>query len=407
MRGYVFLLVFALAMTLVSAHGLDRHHHRRDVYSQMRGGTGGGYGPRLNSTGTRPTGARPTSFKVPTAQGKQARLFAWYSKTPHDESDAEQVFIIIHGVKRNADSYWATLNNAWADARNMSLGSASPNSIRVAPLFFSSERDEPALNATTLGWGDPSGWTGGDGSTHPSGSNLSPFGALDALLDHFSSMQKFPKVKRVTFVAHGAGAQVLQRYAVLGADSKRPSLAVRYVIADPSTMLYFTRDRPVEVNATECPRFNDFRYGFSNYSAPYPLAGSRASLFKRYLKRDVRYLIGEEDTRSDKGDQLCGGKATGGPIRRDRSYNYWAYLRLLAGKASIPPYPGYFPALDKSKSKAANVTSVQNFPKSTATDRSRFRTAAFKHKLFKVPDAGHNHTAILRSSEGLAAIFGS
>jgi hypothetical protein len=48
-------------------------------------------------------------------------------------------------------------------------------------------------------------------------------------------------MKTITFLGHGGGAQVVQRYAVLGRENPaKKRISVRYVVADPSSMLYFT-----------------------------------------------------------------------------------------------------------------------------------------------------------------------
>lgn len=314
-----------------------------------------------------------------------------------------------HGVDRNANTYWKILNNAWAAARDSGYSHANDLSIRLAPLFFSTDRDSEALNSSTLAWGDPNAWTGGDGSTHPSGSDLSTFTVLDALVDKYSDSSNFPHMKRIVFVAHGGGAQVVQRYAVLGRTS---SVDIRYVVGDPSSMLYFTKDRPVKVDTSSCPAYNDFRYGLDNYDEPYSLSGSAVSLFKRYASRDVHYLVGLEDTSADDGDQLCGGRAAGGSARRDRSQDYWAYLHLLAGSTSTPDYPGYYPALDSSKSApssraTSSSSSKSSYPTSSKSTIAKFKSAGadLAHTFHGVEGAGHSASEVLESSVGLDAIF--
>lgn len=386
--------------------GHSRLLESRDAYTDLRETQDAGLGPTLTDPGARPAGAVATNIPVGNLG---ATLFAWQSKTPKKESDAKEVFIILHGVKRNAGTYFSILNNAWAKARDADYGNADEDSIRLAPLLFSTERDSEALNATTLAWADPNVWTGGDGSTHPPMSDISVFTVLDALLDRYANRSKYPKMRTVTFLAHGGGGQVIQRYAVLGKDSPRSAVKVRYVVGDPSSMLYFTVDRPVPVDEKACPRFNDFRYGFSDYNAPYSLQGrGRSALYKRYISRDVRYAIGESDTRIDKGDQSCMGRAAGGPYRRDRSLDYWAYLHLLGGANKIPDYPGWFPALDSDAVKAQANKNTTGYITSTPTSRRKFpKKANIQHKLFTVPDAGHSAKAVLGSSEGREAIFGS
>ncbi|CAO1636699.1 unnamed protein product [Sympodiomycopsis kandeliae] len=377
---------------------------KRDAYTDLRMTQDGGDGPTLANVGTRPAGAEATTIPM----GLGADLFAWKSKTPHKDADAKQVFIILHGIKRNAGTYFSILNNAFAKARDAGAENADKDSIRLAPLLFSTERDAAALNSTTLGWADPNVWTGGDGSTHPPLSGLSVFTVLDKLLERFADKSKYPKMRQITFLAHGGGAQVIQRYAVLGRNSPRSSVEVRYVVGDPSSMLYFTEDRPVSVDKQTCPRFNDFRYGFNDYQAPYSLRGqSPSDLYKRYIKRDVRYTIGEADTRIDKGDQSCMGRAAGGPFRRDRSLDYWAYLHLLGGSSKIPEYPGWFPALDSDGAKAQANKNSTDFPTSSKSARKAFpKKAKIHHQLFTIPDAGHSAKAVFGSDAGRDAIFG-
>lgn len=325
----------------------------------------------------------------------------------HDESEARNAFVIIHGVKRNADVYFKVLNNAWAKARDAGSPEADKDSIRVAPLFFSTVRDEKVLNDSTLAWPDPNAWTGGDGSNHPAGSNVSVFTVLDGLLQRFADKTAYPKLRRLTFVAHGGGAQVLQRYAVLGQDVPSDSdLEVRYVIGDPSTQLYFTQDRPVPVDTSatgpeSCPTFNDFRYGLDKYTAPYllmpPMGAS--DLFKRYLSRDVHYLVGANDTRADKGDQLCGGLAAGGSARRDRNDNYWAYLHLLSGKVPTPKYPGWFPALDSGKKGPTPRTSTSTTSSSTTATSGGAKSTGAAAKGTKSDDDDDDDDAVVTDAK--------
>lgn len=194
---------------------------------------------------------------------------------------------------------------------------------------------------------------------------------------------------------------MIQRYAVLG-RSARSGVSLRYVVGDPSTMLYFTRDRPVAVDTSSCPRFNDFRYGFSNYYEPYGLADSQAGLFKRYAGRDMRYIIGLDDESTTNGDQTCAGRGAGGAVRRDRSLAYWKYIHLLAGYAasSYDSFPGTFPALDSRQKADSSIPTTSN--KATL---SAYKNTKIGHKLYQVSGAGHSATEVFESTEGLAALF--
>lgn len=394
----VTLLCFLLFFELVTAGSTSLDRVRRDAYTTLRAATHGGNGPQLTTVGAIPPGAHAANIPV---GNNGADVFAWVSSTPAQESSATSAYIILHGIDRNAGFYYNVLSNANQAALRAMLPGASPNTLLVAPLFFSTTQDVRAYNASSLAWADPNAWTGGDGSTHPESSNVSVFTVLDTLLEKYS---KYSGMRNVTFVAHGGGAQVLQRYAVVGKDPPNSNVAVRYVIGDPSSMLYFTRDRPVPFNPATCPMYDDFRYGFSNYTAPYALEpNSPPDLFRRYIARDVRYVIGLGDVVKDEGDQLCAGRATGGPERKDRSLDYWAYLNLLANTTGpTPDYPGFYPALDTRKRG-----DPPGYLTSTPEERQGFATGQLRHQMYYIDGAGHNADQVYGSGDGQKAIFGA
>lgn len=388
--------LFLVLLALSTTHATPT---KRDAFTSVRGTVGD---KSLTSIGARPAGAYPRPLPVtPTSN-----IFTWYSKTPHNEADAESAFIIVHGINRNAGTYWSILNNAYSKARDAGIGSARPNSIRVAPLFFSTVEDVGAYNATDLAWGDSNAWTAGEPSTHPRGSGISSFAVLDMLLARFASGVEYPKMKTITFVAHGGGAQMLQRYAVLGAANPDPArLSVRYVVGDPSSQLYFTQDRPVGVDTQSCPLWDTYRYGTQRYTANYgTLNAARApALFKAYASKEVRYVVGLADTASSKGDQTCMAHAVGGNMRRNRNLAYWKYIHLLAGTDpdQVKQFPGTFPALDAKYGE----TTQRNIPRSSAGVVSRYRGVQIAHSLTVVQGAGHSASKVYSSTEGRNALF--
>lgn len=135
----------------------------------------------MRSTGSRPGGAFGTTLKL-----SKGNMFAWQSKTPHQESDAEAVYIVVHGVDRNANDYFSYLNNAYLSARQEKLANAPKNSLRIAPLFFDVSADAQALNDSTLAWPADNTWATGEGSSHPKGSDLSSLSVFDQLVEKYS-----------------------------------------------------------------------------------------------------------------------------------------------------------------------------------------------------------------------------
>lgn len=352
---------------------------------------------RAGLPSTRPKYASPTTYPISSgAQG--TNIFAWQSKTPSDQSQTQKVYISMHGVARDADVYFTAINQAYVAARKAGLPGAQGSVLRVAPLFFDADADANKLNDTTLAWGQDNDWAAAAVSQHPESAGISSMSVLDQLVQRFSNQQSFPNVQSITFVGHGGGALLLQRYATLrpqSADDGR--VALRYVVANPSTFLYLTTDRPSPVDTDTCDYYNDFYYGLDSYDIPYTAdIDSPSSLFKTYVGRDVRYVVGLKDVSSVDGDQSCGARAMGGDYRKDRTLAFWKYINLLAygaGRqttASMSSFPG-------------NFSDIQ----SGNTDTTDFRTDNFKHTLTQIKSVGHDATQIMTSKPGMRAIFGN
>lgn len=393
------LVLSLVLLCLVTTSPANARRHKRDAFTNARGTRGDTY---LESVGRTPAGAYARSLPVtPNSQ-----IFTWYSKTPHNESSAESAFIVIHGINRNAHTYWTILNNAWAKARDAALGSAKVNSIRVAPLFFSRYEDEGVYNKSQLAWGDSNAWAAGEPSTHPMRSSVSSFAVLDSLLLRFSNKTAYPNMQYITFLAHGGGSQLVQRYAVMGLPNPDPTrLSIRYVVGDPSSELYFTGDRPVGVDKASCPTWNDYRYGVQKYSTNYGTLNSvvAPALFKAYAAKEVRYIVGLNDTSPSNGDQTCMAHAVGGIKRRNRNLAYWKYIHLLSGynPDNFTNFPGTFPALDP-KYGATNQT---NIPKTGAITAKKYQGTTLIHTLTTIMNVGHSASKVYGSEGGMNALF--
>ena len=134
----------------------------------------------------------------------------------------------------------------------------------------------------------------------------------------------------------------MHRYAVLNnmdevlrAAGKR----VSYVVANPSSYLYLTPERPSAASSTgfarydaaACPDYHQYRYGTENLLR-YAGQQNTATLFARFAAREVAYLLGTADNnpQHEQLDQNCGAQA-GGAHRLERGRNYIRYERYLAG----------------------------------------------------------------------------
>lgn len=236
----------------------------------------------------------------------------------------ERVLIIIHGRPRNAQTYLQS------GERAVELAGKSATTLVIAPQFLN-ESDvaiHPVAD-TVLRW-QGNDWMAGGESTAPF--RLSSYQALDEIIARLSDRQQFPDVQQIVIAGHSGGAQVVQRYALLGHDQPAPEAAgvkVRYVIANPSSYAYFDERRPVAFNHAGCPNFNRWKYGLTDLPA-YAEGQTPAQMQEKYLKRDIVYLLGQQDIDPNHPalDKSCEAKAQG-PYRLARGRNYFDYLKRL------------------------------------------------------------------------------
>lgn len=251
-----------------------------------------------------------------------------------DLSEIREVVIIIHGLNRNADEYFDT-----AQALLKESGRNEKEILVLAPKFPGLTDQQNELDDLPV-W-HAQDWAAGLAATK-SHRALSAFEVMDDLLLKVTDKVDFPAVTSVNVAGHSAGAQLVQRYAVLNhvdEQIRARSLDLRYIVANPSSFLYFTTQRPSEKTfkdfaAAQCPAFNQYRYGMDNMSH-YETGHSTNGLFKRYAYRNVVYLMGgsDNDPAHKYLDTSCPAMAQGS-TRLARAQAYVRYERFLAGRAA-------------------------------------------------------------------------
>lgn len=266
---------------------------------------------------------------VKTAEG--AGVIPVYSDHKIDATapDVRRVLIIVHGILRNADVYFATGQKIVQNA-----GDAATGTMVVAPQFLT-QTDVQAnhLPSDTLGW-NRNGWARGDAAASPA--PISSFSALDAVLAHFADRTRYPALQEVLLIGHSGGGRILNRYVAASdgeAALRKAGIPIRYVMANPGSYVYFDDKRPTAdgrlqtVDRQACPAVNKWQYGLDD-APPYVATQSAAALEARYATRNVVYLLGGADT-DPKGhffDQSCAAMAQG-PTRLARGHAYFNYLK--------------------------------------------------------------------------------
>lgn len=269
----------------------------------------------------------------------------------------ERVLIVIHGRLRNAETYRKSGEVA------AELAGQTANTLVIAPQFLNeSDVSLYSLPASVLRW-QGNEWMGGGLSTGPN--PLSSYAALDEIVGRLSDRKQFPDVKQIVIFGHSGGAQVVQRYALLAQEQpalKTEGIRLRYVVANPSSYAYFNEQRPVAFDHAKCPGFNRWKYGLVD---PPIYAGGQtpAQLEGRYVKREVIYLLGQQDTDPQHPalDKSCAAKAQGA-YRLERGKLFFGYL-------------------------------LRRHPEGV------------NQRLIEVPGVGHNGDGMLTSPEGQKAIF--
>ncbi|MCE0464410.1 MULTISPECIES: alpha/beta fold hydrolase [Pseudomonas] len=265
----------------------------------------------------------------------------------------QRVLIILHGRLRNAETYLHSAEKAAGQAGQLAT------TLIIAPQFLN-EQDvlRHQLPAELLRW-QGNEWMAGGLSTGPH--PLSSFQVLDEIMARVSDRQQFPDVKEIVIAGHSGGAQVVQRYALLARGPFR--IPPRFVVANPSSYAYFDAQRPMAFAPASCPSFDQWKYGLQNLPA-YAAGQTPAQLEEHYIKRDIVYLLGQQDTDPEHPalDKGCEAQ-TQGPYRLLRGHFFFDYL-------------------------------------------TRRHPVGLNQRLIEVPGVGHDGDGMFNSAEGLKVLFG-
>lgn len=239
--------------------------------------------------------------------------------------------VLMHGRLRNADAYFDLAQQARA-----AVGGDSEETLLIVPQFLAAaDVHAHRLTPDTLHW-EWTGWMGGDAARGPA--PLSSFDALDAIVERLARRDSFPSLKTVVIAGHSGGGQVAQRYAVLTRAEGRltsQGVALRYVIANPSSYVYFDALRPTAeggfapFDVAQCPKFNDWKYGLNRLPAYAGAGDGEMALEEVYARRDVTVLLGSLDCDPEHPalDKSCAAQAQGSH-RLARGLAYARYMRV-------------------------------------------------------------------------------
>ena len=316
----------------------------------------------------------PERIKIKTTLGET--LIPAFTNSNIDKPNAsiKRAVVVVHGRLRDADKYFDLTMRA------ANASGAASDTIIIAPQFLSTaDAARHNLEPMFARW-NIEAWLGGEGAKGPFA--LSSFEVIDAIVAKLADRSHFPNLERIVIAAHSGGAQIIQRYAVVGradqvlakaglqpyADgmdasaAKATAMRVRYVVANPSSYLYFdaTRPRPND----RCAEVDRWRYGV-NEPVAY-VQGDMKVIEQRYLTRRVIYLLGGADVDPNHPaiDKTCMAEAQG-LTRLERGNAYFAHV----------------------------------------TRRARMQHIALRHTRIEVPNVAHDADLMFNSVCGKAALF--
>lgn len=397
MRASTSTLVVALTTLLTTLSTLTSATHipfgqpsssldfvARDASTLTAAREGTPLGHEEHTAPTVPRGARLTTLAVGSDSHE---LAVYWTRNPSNRA-AKQAFVMIHGRNRNGNDYWSTMSTILSSAVSDGVSGADENAIVVAPQFYSAELNSGQYARDELAWSDINAWQAGEAAIHPRGAKESSFDALDAFFDEFSNTTKYPALEELVFVGHGGGGQLINRYSIVAKDMSSPSLHVRFVAGDPSSSAYFTTHRPTTDAAIatkeDCPLYNTWRYGFDNFTTTLQSPLTPQAYFTQAIARDVRYVIGNDDT-APNGDQYCMALLQGGVARRDRNLAWWKYIHYLArSNEDVDGFPGNLTREDLPDWSGAGVV---------------------RHTLTVIEGATHDADEVFGSDAGRTVLF--
>jgi hypothetical protein len=340
---------------------------------------------------------------------------------------------------RNADSYFCSFRSLMLEQNYRPF-----EDILVIAPDFNYKNDPGVLPTdafwnTTKPWGDwrvgaesdPECCANGFG-TH-GGRTISSFEILDHMLHILTDERLYPRMNKISYVGHSAGAQMVQRYAIMSELAAKYDLEggkgrvdMEFIVANPSSYTYLDERRwsyscgDCECNDMNCTcngvcrnpadgklgvpnqhgvgtewacyddAYNHWPYGITSFSdrkhsVPYALTSGPKRAARMYRKRHVVYFVGQNDTCND-ALPTC-------------SFDCWKREEFLPGE--WPCFRNHMdtrcPAMLEGPNRRTRGLQYMKYLEDVYGEKT--------HKLHVVFGVGHNATGIFGSPIGLQELF--
>ncbi len=306
-------------------------------------------------------------------EGEPPLVLPFFASRPLGQPypDITNLIIIVPDFDREAARAFAFARSAGDEAASRHPEWMAAQSYVFAPQFLAPEDiaahkdDFPDGGKSLLRWPSSTWIDGGLGGGETPENSLnrtrasSSFEVMDYLLLILSRPQFFPHLQHVVIAGTGAGANFVQRYAVLGAGPDMLSdnnIDVRFVVMQARSFIYIDKMRANLSGAlpdgsnigfteiTNCPAANTYPFGFDNLP-DYAKKQGPNDIRLRFPTRRVFYMVSQNspDFQLPTTPEAC-AFGVQGKSALTRAQFYFASLNRLYGddiahQQSLVPLP--------------------------------------------------------------------
>ena len=256
-------------------------------------------------------------------------------------NNIRRLVIVLHGNSRTALTRQNDIVQA-ADTEGKYL-----ETLIISPHFISNqELVDNNLDDYHLYWRD-NGWMEGalssSSGAYPREESFSSFEVVDDIISQIILGNNFPNLRQVVLTGFSGGGQFMNRYAssnrVHELFEKDYNIDFQYLIASPSSYMYFNEERRVDgsteqfekPNVGNCGLYNNYKYG-TNMLNQYMKYYHLDTLINRYKRRKISYGVGSRDNNpnSSSMDDSCQAMFQGNH-RLERATIFVNYLKHIYG----------------------------------------------------------------------------
>ena len=256
-------------------------------------------------------------------------------------NNIRRLVIVLHGNNRTAEQRQnAIIQAANSEDKYLETLIISPHFIGT-PEIVANNLDDYHLYWSGTSWMD--GSSSSSSGAYPRDESFSSFEVMDDIITQIVYGEKFPNLSQIILTGFSGGGQFMNRYAasnrIQEGLEQEYNMEFKYLVASPSSYLYFNDERRVEgttdqfekPNISNCGTYNNYKYGLQQMNQ-YMKYYHVDTLKNRYKRRNISYGICKRDNNPNSSslDDTCPAMFQG-DHRLERATIYNNYLKHYFG----------------------------------------------------------------------------